>query len=724
MTEGGAHDAETVAAKGAARELTIPAPDGELLAGRYRILGVLGRGGMGTVYRVRDETLDELVALKTLRKDWINAPGALARFRREVKLARRVTHPNVARTFDIGAHEGEPFLTMELIDGTSLGREIEDGGRLAVARCVAIAGAIADALAAAHAVGVVHRDLKPDNVLLGEDGRVVITDFGIARVESGDVEGTAAGALVGTPAYMSPEQVQALPLDGRSDLYALGLVLYEMLTGERAFEGSSAIVLAAARLMRPPPDPRERVAGVPPALGELTVGLLAREPDERPSVAEVLAALARAASAPSASPTPRPPAPAEASRTVAAFPLRAAGPPEDAWIADGLSDDMFDALCTIRGLRIKARTAILPDETPHDYARRLGVELLLEGSVRRLGDRLRLVLRLTSVDDGFQVWAERIDCGMGDLLTVSDQVARAVAEAVGRTGPASQPRAAVDPEALDLYLRAREVQRHLAFRWREAAALLERAHAIAPDDPTIAAHYADILSYGFFELEEESLGRLATARAAAERALDLAPHLAEPWFAVARVRYNGGDTPGAARALRRALANGPGLAHAHDLAGRILTELDRPDEAARFLDRALAIDPSMGFAVTDLIRIAAFAGDWDRVNALQAQLAGTPEFALMSGMRLALWLRQPSRAIWVGTGEAPTDRVLVTVRKVTEGGALDDADRATLATLDGPWPRVSRPARFTHQLVAEVFLSAGEVEPARVAVLRSFDAGL
>ncbi len=724
MTEKASHDADTVATSWHQRELDVSSSEVPLLAGRYRILGMLGRGGMGTVYRVRDETLDEVVALKTLRHDWIRAPGALARFRREVKLARRVTHPNVARTFDIGEHEGEPFLTMELIDGTSLGSELADVGRLPVERAVRIAVAIASALGAAHAVGVVHRDLKPDNVLLGRDGRVVITDFGIARVETADDGATAAGALVGTPAYMSPEQVQALPADARSDLYALGLVLYEMLTGHRAFDGAASIVVAAARVLRPPPDPREHAPALSPPLADLTLQLLAREPAERPSVAQVLAVLGRVEAGDASSSAPRALAPAEASRTVAAFPLRSVGPPEDHWIADGLTDDMFDALCTIRGLRMKARSAILPGEAPHDYARRLGVELLLEGSVRRLGDRVRLVLRLITVEDGFQVWAERIDCAMGDLLMISDRVAGAVAEAVGRSLPAGPPRAPVPREALDLYLRARDVQRRLAFGWREAAQLLERAHAIAPDDPTIAACYADVLVNGFFEAEDASQDRLATARAAAERALDLAPHLAEPWFATARVRYNAGDTSGASRALRRALANGPGWAPAHDLVGRILTELDRPAQATRFLERALAIDPSLGFATTDLIRIATFAGDWERALALHAGLAGAPEFALMAGLRLALYGRLPADGLWLHLGEAAADRLLAVVRKATEGGALDEEDRVAMWSLDAAWPPVSRPTRFAHQLAAETFLRVGEVDHALAAVRRSVDAGL
>ncbi|MCB9592483.1 MAG: protein kinase [Sandaracinaceae bacterium] len=702
-------------------ELSPQSLEGELLAERYRILGVLGRGGMGTVYRVRDTALDEIVALKTLRRDWIGSPGALGRFRREVKLARRVTHPSVARTFDIGEHEGEPFLTMELIDGTSLAAELDGKRRISTSRVVAIAKAVTEGLAAAHDVGVVHRDLKPDNILLGRDGRVVITDFGIARVDTGDAHATAAGALVGTPAYMSPEQVQALAVDGRSDLYTLGLVLYEMLTGERPFEAGSLVALAAMRLIRPPPDPREKVASAPPELAELTLGLLAREPEARPTARQILDALARAADpARAAEPSrelPRPGPSAAPARTLAVFPLRTAGPPEDHWIGEGLTDDLFDSLCLVRELRMKARASVLPAEAPLDYARRLGVELVLEGSVRRVADQVRLVLRLTSVADAFQVWAERLECPLGELLAASDRAANAVAAAVGHSGPPREERRPIPPEALELYLRGREIEGRLAFNTAEHLPLVQQAYALAPDDPTIAAAYADALAYQVFE-PDPAPDALTIARHAAERALELAPHLAEPWVGMARVRHNTNDTAGAARALRRALANGPSVAKAHDLAGRILTEIDRHDEARAFLERALALDPSLGFAVTDLIRIAAFAGDDERALSLLSGLVGEQsEFEVMAGTRLSLWLgRDVVETLPPGEGNEMDLMMGVTRAAVLDGRIPPDLRRAFEAVL-APRTELTRRSRLCFQILAELELRCGD-EPAALAHVR------
>ncbi|HVY49887.1 MAG TPA: serine/threonine-protein kinase, partial [Minicystis sp.] len=265
-----------------------------VVAGRYEILGMLGVGGMGTVYRARDRELDEVVALKALRRELVDAPGMLERFRREVKLARRVTHPNVARVFDIGEHDGEKFLTMEYVDGESLAGLLAREGALSVARGVELAVAVCAGLGAAHHAGVVHRDLKPDNVLLSKSGRVVVTDFGIARAVMDGGAGQTAGGLVGTPAYMAPEQVEgAADVDARADVYALGAMLFELFTGARPWIGDAPIAVAAARLVHPPPDPRAKKPDLPTPLARAILRCMARRREERfASVAEVAAELA------------------------------------------------------------------------------------------------------------------------------------------------------------------------------------------------------------------------------------------------------------------------------------------------------------------------------------------------------------------------------------------------------------------------------------------------
>jgi serine/threonine-protein kinase len=232
---------------------------------------------MGSVYRARDVELDEVVALKILSRELIDEPGMLTRFRQEVKLARKVTHQNVARTFDIGEHEGTKFLTMEFVEGESLRARLAREGRLRIADVLELAEGICAGLAAAHAAGVVHRDLKPDNVLIAHEGRrVVLTDFGIARAVGGGHR--TFGAPIGTPAYMAPEQVEGAPdVDARADLYALGTMLYELLTGTPAWSGESPYVVAAKRLYAPPPDPRTLRPDVPEPLALLVLRCMARD---------------------------------------------------------------------------------------------------------------------------------------------------------------------------------------------------------------------------------------------------------------------------------------------------------------------------------------------------------------------------------------------------------------------------------------------------------------
>ncbi|MEZ4454887.1 MAG: serine/threonine-protein kinase, partial [Nannocystaceae bacterium] len=265
----------------------LSGPGGPLFAGRYELLRELGRGGMGVVYHARDTMVGDVVALKTLEISGGASDSAVERFRREVRLARRITHPNVARTHDLGEFNGHHYLTMELIDGSDLQGILARERRLGPMRAAAIAWMVCEGLAAAHAAGVVHRDLKPANILVERSGRVILTDFGIARAFAGDNAARTQGS-VGTLVYMAPEQVTGESSDPRTDLYAVGLLLYEMLTGELAFTGETPLAAAIARLSAAPPDPRTRIADVPACLAELVLELLARAPEGRPPTAEAV----------------------------------------------------------------------------------------------------------------------------------------------------------------------------------------------------------------------------------------------------------------------------------------------------------------------------------------------------------------------------------------------------------------------------------------------------
>jgi eukaryotic-like serine/threonine-protein kinase len=512
-----------------------------LLAARYEILGLLGQGGMGSVYKARDLELDELVALKMLHHDAVPTPRALERFRREVKLARRVTHKNVARTFDISEHEGTKFLTMELVDGEPLSALLARDGKLIPQRAAQIAAEVCDGLSAAHAAGIVHRDLKPDNVMLSGSGRTVITDFGIAHAASSEGFATIGGT-VGTPAYMAPEQVEGAELDGRADLYALGVMLFEMLSGRMPFEAATPYALAAARLSSPPPDPRVLDAALPGWLAEIVVKCLARQPGDRYESADRVARAlrARVATLPQSG-TERAPdstrwrapnpaattAPGE--KTVAVLPFKNAGAADDAYLADGLTEDLIDTLSTTPGVKVRPRGTVegmaSGSADPRDVGKKLGVQVVVEGTLRRLGDKVRVAARVVSVSDGFQLWAKRFDRSAADLLPVSDEVAQSIAEALtlGAQSAARQP--ASDPRAIELYLRARAESRRLWEAPTRAIELYEQAHRLAPEDATILASYARARTRRWFFDGGAEEGRVA--RELAQRAIARAPERGE-----------------------------------------------------------------------------------------------------------------------------------------------------------------------------------------------------
>jgi len=607
---------------------------------RYEILGFVGAGGMGSVYRARDLELDEVVALKVLSREIVNAPGVLERFRREVKLARRVTHRNVARVFDIGEHQGEKFLTMEFVDGESLTRVIEREHPLSLTRALSILEGICAGLSAAHGAGVVHRDLKPDNVLIAKDARIVITDFGIARasVDAGGA-GQTMGMLLGTPAYMAPEQVEGWSnIDARADIYALGALMFELFTGRRAWPGDSPLVVASARLVSAPPDPRSVRAALPPRCAEIVLRAMARRREDRyASVGEVASDLAtvtvqpvvevatRAASSPSA-----PPSPAHGSgarqhspgtlmgsceKSVAVLPFRNAGGAEDQYLADELTDDLIDGLSMTRGLRVCSRGMVTrfkgADLDPREVGRELGVNVVVEGSVRRARGSVRVSTRLVCVTDGIQIWAKRFDKPEHDVLSINDEAARASADALILESKAPSREAPKSPMAVDLYLRGRhEYRQFWPEHQRRALELFAQAESFSPGDPVIlAAKAMSMARMSFFTNEGAE-----AARAAAEQAVAAAPDLAEAHLALGSALFQIGEWVGAARELKQAVMRGPGLAEAHASLGRLLAEVGELNEAIRRLEAALSLDPQVPVAMSVLSRTYALMGDWARLD--------------------------------------------------------------------------------------------------------------
>ncbi len=708
------------------------------IASRYEVLGLLGVGGMGAVYKVRDIELDELVALKMLKRE-LATPQLLERFRREVKLARKVTHKNVARTFDLGEHEGERFLTMELVDGEALSTVLAREGKLSLSRVADLVGPICEGLGAAHAVGVVHRDFKPDNVLLAKDGRVVLTDFGIARAEGGDAQRTQIP--LGTPAYMAPEQVEAGAVDARADIYALGAVLFELLTGRLPWEGETVYAVAAMRLVQPPPDPRKHRPELPAAVAELVMRCMARKPEDRPSSAAEVATrfvnVTLPADADAVSRSIRVQAPTEnrtepGQKTVAVLPFRNSGPADDEYLADGLTDDLIDALSMTPGLRVRPRGVVMGHRQgdPRAIGRDLDVQVVVDGSVRTVGDALRVTARVLSVADGFQLWARRFDGKRADILTIGEEVARAIAGAL-TAGQAPERAKVENPKALDLYLRGR----HEFFRmWSDAIEraieLLREAHELAPDDPIIMSGYSLALArrFGVGLLGEQ---RIEIARNLANRALELAPNLGEAHAALAAVSIQRNEVAEGARLVRKALELSPLLVDAHEQAARLCSETDAPIEAIVRLEHAMHLEPRLSNLRYVKARVQGLMGDWDeveRVFATPPADADDSNLYWMSRVRMAAWTRdtaQTQRVLDALDHVAPFafQSLVRGLGVVALSGSLPEGARAFLEER-AQGDITPRTRSFFRQLQAETLAAAREYEGVLDSTEKAADAGL
>jgi eukaryotic-like serine/threonine-protein kinase len=613
---------------------------GRVLGRRFEVLSQLGAGGMGTVYRARDRELDEVVALKVLNPEVARSEAWIARFRREVKLARRVTHPNVARTYELGEHEGIRFLTMELVSGESLAGLLARHGRLDLSRALPILTCACDALAAAHAAGVVHRDIKPDNVLVARDGRIVVTDFGIAASADEPGAATRSGLIVGTPGYMAPEQVEGGEVGPAADLYALGVLAFELVTGQLPFEGSTAMALATARLLREPPDPCAIAPSLSRAAGQVILRALSRRPEGRfASALELKAALVAAEhggvpASPIAEPLPVARAHTAPMRvnTVAVLPLVARE--VDAWLAEGLAEEINDALAGARGFRVLSRAAVLRAGDPQ----RLGANLTVEGTLRPEADRIRASLRLVDLESGVQLWSARHTLRCDALLTIADDAARGIARTLGGESAAARD-APADAEALELYVRARQLYARFSREAiTEAIAMLREAQRRAPGHPVIESGLALALTRASFFDSHDSKALLADAHAAAERALERAPHLGEPHLAAGQLALNKGDAVLAARAFRAAIARTPSLAEAHMRLGFLVLEAGDFQEGARRVEVALALDSTLGASRWELARICAFDGDWPAFHRVLEKISGSgPRVRWLGHLRYAAW---------------------------------------------------------------------------------------
>ena len=686
-------------------------------------------GGMGRVYRVLDRRLDEVVALKMLRRELLEVAGVLERFRQEVKLARRITHTNVVRTFDLGQHEDDHYLTMEYVEGRSLA-QLLDEGTMPLDEVMRIARAIAAGMAAAHANDVTHRDLKPDNVLVAKTGRIAITDFGIATASTADT--AAHDRLSGTPAYMAPEQLEAgAAIGAPADVYAFGTILFEMLTGRRPFVDADPMKMAYARLSMPSPDPRS-LRAVPDPLAELALVCLARRPEHRPADGNAVVAVLGSLADQSARPRTqrgRSDVPVRTSRSVAILPLRSSTDLGE--LAEGLSEELVDALSMTRLLRVRplasVRKAATPEADAREVGKQLDVDVVVEGAVRKRGERIRISARVVGVADGFQLWASHIDSGADGLLAASDELVQAIASAL-TVDLAMPERVTIDPEASSLYLEGKAKTR---LNWIDgnlepAVADLEQARSLAPDDPAILATLSQALARSAFYGAPAS--RLVRARELAERAVDLAPKTGGPHIAVGTACLYDGSTSESVAAFARALRHSPGSAMAQAMLGAALLEAGALDDAISRLEVSRSLDP-LGLSHIDLPRAYFYAGRWEHTLAEFERARQAKDFDLrlfddIMLARMKMWRGELAPIAEVpGTSTPPNVFAYAeVVRRIHATGVFSEADRSAMAAIVDIDNRRLRASRA--QFMAEYLMFAGDAEEAIRYIGISVDAGL
>ena len=590
------------------------APLVSALADRYRIGVLLGEGGMATGHRARDLRHDRDVALKVLRSGVGDSIGR-ERFIREIRLAASLTHPHILPLYDSGDTGGALWFTMPLMTGETLRSRLEQSGRLPVDDTIRLVGEVADALDYAHRHEVVHRDIKPENILLHE-GHAVVADFGIGKALAAASEHatmhTQLGVTVGTPAYMSPEQAAGEIVDGRSDLFALGCVLFEMLTGEVAFSGPTVQATIARRFVHTPPPVQTLRPDVPLALAELVDRLLEKEADDRMRTgAQVVQTLRTPVSVATAVATPTPAARMHTDRTVVVLPFANVSPDADTeYFSDGLTDELITDLSRVKALRVISRTTAMQykgsTETLRAIGDALGVRWALTGSVRRAGNALRISAQLVDVRCDEPQWAEKYNGTLDDVFDVQERVSRAIVSALDVVlSPEENALLAARPlhdvRAFELYLKAREALS--GYDVLRAAPLIARAIEIAGRVPELRA--LEGLS-GIMQLRtgaSRTPALLASIEQEARALIAEAPQFAQGYALLGYLAYETGDQITAVRSLRRALSLDPSdgdirffLGIAHQAGGR---------ENARIGQEWIALDP-----LSPLANILMAANSW------------------------------------------------------------------------------------------------------------------
>jgi eukaryotic-like serine/threonine-protein kinase len=621
---------------------------GTLFAGRYEIIEELGTGGMGRVYRAFDKKIDEEVALKLIKPEIAAEKRAVERFRNELKVARRISHPNVCRMHDLGEEGKTLYITMEYVKGEDLKSLLHRMKALTIGAAISISRQVAEGLSEAHKLGIVHRDLKPGNIMIDKEGQAKIMDFGIARSLAGGGT-TAEGAIIGTPEYMSPEQVEGKEADQRSDIYALGIILFEMVTGRLPFEGETPFSIANKQKSEPPPDPRKLNPQIPAELDRVILRSLEKAKEKRYQTTwEFLADLAAVEEAlPTGeriSSQPKPKTSREitvkfapkklfvpalallvlvatgiilwryiprketvstaiAKKSIAVLPFEDLSATKNQEpLAEGIPETLINALSSIEGLHVSARTSSFffkgRQQDIRDIGQKLGVETLLEGSIQVAGTKLRIMVRLIKIANGFPIWSQDYDKTVDDIFSIQDDIAKSVVNALkikllGEKEEHLVKSYTANREVYNLYLQGRYFWEKRGKEDVERA--IEFFNRAIEKDPTYALAYAGLAdSYQVLGNTTRLPPNEAFPKAisAARKALEIDGGLAEAHVSLAMSLWNyEHNFVEAEKEFKMAIELNPGYATAHHWFALVLSNLGRHDEAIKEIMQARDLDP-------------------------------------------------------------------------------------------------------------------------------------
>jgi serine/threonine protein kinase/Flp pilus assembly protein TadD len=601
---------------------------GKTIAGKYKIIEEIGRGGMGVVYKAEDTRLKRTVALKFLPPEFTQDQEARQRFIQEAQAAAALDHSNICTVYEVDETDGQTFIAMSYIDGQSLKDKLGDGP-LPVDEAKDIAIQVAQGLKEAHYKGIVHRDIKPANIMLTEKGQAKITDFGLAKL-SGGADLTKASTIIGTVAYMSPEQARGEAVDLRTDIWSLGAMLYEMLTGERPFKKNHEQALIFSILNDQPKPIKSLRPDVPLAIENTFQKAIEKDPRKRfESVGELIKGLQIQ---PSTSDS-------KVKKSIAVLPFsNMSADSEQEYFCDGISEELINALANVRDLHVVARTTAYSFKGKkidvRDIGKKLNVEAVLEGSVRKSGNRLRITAQLINIADGYHLWSERFDREMKDIFDIQDEITLAIVDKLklkllGGEKAAIVKRHTEDQDAYNLYLMGRNFLQMLTVEgFIKGIEYLEQA---ADKDPDFALPFAALaIAY----CNRSYWGNLAPdeaypkAQVLTKRALEIDGSLALAYAASGFIKtFYDWDWLGANQDFRHALELNPNFSDIYQYYSYLLTFTHRHDDAVSIAKRAQELDPFSSLVNSHLGLILYWAGRIDEaVGVYKTTLSINPDY--------------------------------------------------------------------------------------------------